>query len=333
MVDRLLERIDAWQRGHRWSAFTFGVFKKFGDDQAGNLAALVAYYAFFSIFPLLLVLTTVLNRVLAGNPDLQRDVLDSALGQFPVIGDQLRENVGGLPGSGLALVIGLVGALWGGMGAVLAMQTALDGVWNVPLKRRPNLLVGRLRALLMLIVLGVGILVLTFAGPATRAAAGIPVLGSAASLAVSFGLGLGLFLVAFKLLCDADVSWRDLLPGAVAAAVAWSVLQLLGTMFVEHWVRGATSTSGVFAVVIGLLSWLYLQSQLTVLAAEVNVVKREHLWPRSLTGRSLGDGDRRALARYAAVEQRVEGQDLVVDLRPPAVDGFVRTAARSDDPS
>src|SRR3954447_13433567 len=194
MLDGLLDRIDAWQRRRTWSAFTFGVIKKFGDDRAGSLAALVAYYAFFSIFPLLLVLTTVLGWALDGNPELRQDLLDSALGQFPVIGDQMR--VGQLPGSGLALAIGLVGALWGGMGAVMAMQNALDGVWNVPLKHRPNLLVGRLRALAMLAILGVGILVLTLAGSAARVAADIPVLGSVASFAVSFVLGLGLFLVA-----------------------------------------------------------------------------------------------------------------------------------------
>src|SRR5690606_3239616 len=118
MVERWMRRVDRWQRGHRWAAFPFAVVKKFGDDQAGNLAALVAYYSFFSIFPLLLFLTTVLGRVLASDEELQQRLLDSALGQFPVVGDQLQDNVGGLPGSGLALVIGLVGALWGGMGAI-----------------------------------------------------------------------------------------------------------------------------------------------------------------------------------------------------------------------
>jgi len=332
MLDRWMARLDRWQRGRSWAAFPFGVVKKFGDDQAGNLAALVAYYAFFSIFPLLLVLTTVLGRVLADDPDLQERVLDSALTQFPVIGDQIRDNVNGLPGSGVALLIGVVGALWGGMGAVLAMQSALDGVWNVPLRRRPNLLVGRLRALAVLALLGTGVAVLTFAGPAARTVADVPVLGSVTSFVVAFVLALGLFLVTFHLLTDAPVSWRDQLPGAVVAALAWAVLQLIGAAFVRHWVDGASSASGVFAVVIGLLSWLYLQAQLTVLAAEINVVRREHLWPRSLTGRDLGEGDQRALARYAAVERRVEGQDLVVDLSPPAVDGFVRTSAAPDEP-
>jgi inner membrane protein YhjD len=330
MVDRWMQALDRWQRHRGWTAFPFAVVKKFGDDHAGNLAALVAYYSFFSIFPLLLVLTTVLGRVLRSNPDLQADLLDSALGQFPIIGDQLRDNVGGIPGSGVALVIGIIGALWGGMGAILAMQNALNGVWNVPLKHRSNMISGRIRALAMLAVFGAAVLVLTLAGSVTRGVADVAVVGDLLAMVVSFGLGLGIFLAAFKLLTDARVEWHDLLPGAVVAALGWAVLQVVGGAFVRHWVQGATSTSGVFAVVIGLLSWLYLQAQLTVYAAEINVVRREHLWPRSLAGHDLTDGDRRALARYAAVEQRVDGQEVLVDLHAPAVDEWVRTTARAD---
>lgn len=333
MIERWIGVIDAWQRRRRWAAFAFGVLKKFGDDQAGNLAALVAYYSFFSIFPLLLVMTTVLGWVLASNPDLEDQLLDSALAQFPVIGDQLRDNVGGLPGSGLAFAIGLIGALWAGMGAMMAMQTALNGVWNVPMKRRANLLVARLRALAMLVLFGLAVAVLTISSSLVRGAPDLPFLGTTLSFALSFGLGIVLFLGAFHLLTDAHTTWRDLVPGAVLAAAAWAILQLVGDAFVRHWVEGSTTTTGVFAVVIGLLSWLYLQAQLTVLAAEVNVVRREHLWPRSLTGRDLGDGDRRALARYAAVEQRVEGEDLTVDLRPPAVKRWIRTAADAGERS
>jgi YihY family inner membrane protein len=330
MVDRWMQAVDRWQRRRSWSAFPFAVIKKFGDDQAGNLAALVAYYSFFSIFPLLLVLTTVLGRVLESNPDLQADVLDSALGQFPIIGDQLRDNVGGISGSGLALAIGVVGALWGGMAAILAMQNALNGVWNVPFRHRSNMLAGRLRALAMLAVFGVAVLVLTLAGSVTRSVADVALLGDLLALIVSFALGLGVFVAAFKLLTDAHVEWHDLVPGAVVAALGWAVLQVVGGAFVRHWVQGATATSGVFAVVIGLLSWLYLQAQLTVYAAEINVVRREHLWPRSLTGRNLTEGDQRALARYAAVEERVEGQDVLVDLHAPAVENWVRTPAQAD---
>ena len=331
MVQRWVQRIDLWQRGHRWMAFPFGVMKKFGDDKAGSLAALIAYYSFFSIFPLLLAFTTILGRVLEGNPDLQKQLLDSALGQFPVIGDQLSQNPDGVPGSGIALAVGLAGAVWGGLGAVMAMQNAMNGAWNVPLRQRPNFVKSRLRSLAMLAVFGMGVVALTVASSAVAAAPDIPVLGNVLAFAVAFGLGFLLYLAAFKLLTDADIGWGDLVPGALGGALAWAVLQVVGSAFVQRIVKGAESTAGVFAVVIGLLSWLYLLAQLTVMAAEINVVKREHLWPRSLSGRDLTDGDQRALARYAAVEQRVEGQDVLIDLRPPAVAHWVRHPARSDE--
>jgi membrane protein len=332
-LDRVMDRLDEWQRERRWIAFPFGVVKKFGDDQAGNLAALVAYYAFFSIFPLLLLLTTVLGRVLGSNPELRDDLLDSALGQLPVIGDQLRDNAEGIPGSGLALVIGALLALWAGLGALMAMQNAMDAVWGVPLRRRPNFVMSRLKALLLLGLLGLGVAGLFAVGGMINALAEVPGVGAVLSIAATAALGTGLFLLAFRVLTDVPVRWNDLLPGAIVAALAWAALQSLGAAFVTRQIDGASSTAGVFAVVIGLLSWLYLQAQFTVLAAEVNVVRAEHLWPRSLTGRHLGDGDRRALARSAGRERRVEGQEVIVDLGPPAVDEYVRTTAPPDVPS
>jgi membrane protein len=330
VIDKLMDRLDAFQRAHRWTAFPFGVVKKFGDDQAGNLAALVAYYTFFSLFPLLLVFTTVLGLALESQPELRDDLLDSALTQFPVIGDQIRENVGGLPGSGVALVVGVLVALWAGLGATTAMQNALNAVWEVPLRRRPNFVMTRLRSLAMLFVVGGGIGVLTFVGGLVRNLGQVPLVGGVLSLVITAALGVALFLLAFHLLTDEPVGWRDLLPGAVVAATSWAILQSIGAAYVSRQVEGASSTSGVFAVVLGLLSWLFVQAQLTVLAAEVNVVRREHLWPRSLTGRNLTEGDQRALAFYAGVEKRVEGQDVIVDLRPPATDRFVRTTAPPD---
>ena len=330
MLERWTDAIDRWQRRRSWSAYPFAVIKKFGDDHAGNLAALVAYYSFFSIFPLLLVFTAILGRVLPAHPELRDDLLDSALANFPLLGDQIRDNLGGLPSGGMAFVVGLAGALWAGMGAVIAMQNALNGVWNVPYKHRSNMLAGRLRALAMLVVFGVGVLAVTVAGSVTQAVTDQPAIGSILAFLVALVLGFLLFLSAFKLLTDARVAWSDLVPGAIVAAIAGAALQVLGGAFVRHWVQGASATSGVFAMVIGLLSWLYLLAQVTVLSAEINVVRREHLWPRSLTGHDLTDGDQRALARYAAVEQRIEGQEVLVDLHAPAVGNWVRTQAQAD---
>src|SRR5205085_10412899 len=136
------------------AAFPFAVFKKFGDDRSRHLAALIAYYGFFSLFPLLLVFVTVVSMVIAGNPELQKRIIDSAVSQFPIVGEQIAKNVHAIKGSGLALAVGIIGALWGGLGVVQAAQNAMNGVWNVPVKDQPNFLKSRLRAVIMLVVLG-----------------------------------------------------------------------------------------------------------------------------------------------------------------------------------
>src|SRR3954447_16011054 len=122
----LINRLDGYQRRHPWLGFPIGVAKKFGDDEAGKQAALIAYYAFFSLFPLMLVMVTVLGFFLGKSSHLQDEVVHSVISRFPIIGDQIRQNVHSLKGSGLALVIGTIGALWGGMGVVQAGQGAMD---------------------------------------------------------------------------------------------------------------------------------------------------------------------------------------------------------------
>ncbi|MGH8933622.1 MAG: YihY/virulence factor BrkB family protein [Egibacteraceae bacterium] len=315
IVQRVVDRIDRFQRAHAWAGFPLAVAKKFGEDQAGNLAALVAYYGFFALLPLLLALVTVLGFVLSGNPQMQERIVDSALANFPVIGDQLRDNVGSLEGSGVALAIGLGGLVWAGLGAVQAMQNAMNGVWSVAFRDRPGFVQAKLRGLVMLVVLGGGaILTTALAG----AGAGLERLGPIArvfGLGLSLGVNTGLFLLAFKVLTDADVSWRQLLPGATVAGAAWVALQALGGLYVSNRLQGASQTYGVFAVVIGLLSWLFLQAQITLLAAELNVVRVRKLWPRQLgSGGTLTDADRRALTSSAKVEERIPEETVDVDL-------------------
>ncbi|MCU1427951.1 MAG: YihY/virulence factor BrkB family protein [Actinomycetia bacterium] len=281
---------DQYQRRHKWLALPYAVVKKFGDDQGGRLAALISYYGFFSIFPLMLALVSILGFVLQGNPHLQQEVLNSTLSQFPVIGDELR-HTGKLSGSGVGLAVGLVGLLWAGLGAIQATETAMNDVWEVPLKARPNFFKSKLRALAMLPVLGLGIVAVTIIGSAATFSDNIGPIGAVVGIALSFATSTGLFMVAFKLMTHRHLSWRMVLPGAVVGAAGWVALQLVGGWYVGHEVQGASQTYGTFAVVIALLAWLYLLGQLVVLAAEVNVVVACGLWPRSLSGEDLTDAD------------------------------------------
>jgi YihY family inner membrane protein len=311
-MKRLVHNLDGYQRGHAWLAFPLAVVKKFKEDQAGPLAALIAYYTFFSLFPLLLALVTILGYVLHGDPAMQQRIVSSALAQFPLIGDQIRSNVGSLKGSSLALIVGLGGALWAGMGAVNATQHAMNAVWDVPIRDKPTFLKRRLRSLLMLAVIGGGLLATLAASTVASWADSIDVLGRLAAPAASVLVGIGVFMLAFRVLTEGDLGWSDVFPGAVAAAVAAVAFQLIGGFYLGHSLRAASRTYGTFAIVIGLLSWLYLQAHVILLAAEVNVVRARRLWPRSLIKDPdhLTGADRDALVRHAKVEQRISDQDV-----------------------
>jgi membrane protein len=310
-----LHKLDRVQQSHPRLSFIAAVIKKFGDDQAGQLAALIAYYGFVSLFPLLLVLVTVLGFVLQGDPADQKRILDGALGQFPIISDQLKLH--SLTGSGVGLAIGVVGSLLAGMGITGATQNAFNRIWSVPFKHRPNFIYAHLRGLGMLAILGTLSIVSTtvagYVGTSSHAA-----LAVIAGVLVAFVLNLALFMTAFKLLTAVEVSWRDLLPGVVVAAVFWQLLQHLGGFYVEHELKHTGPLYGVFALVLGLLAWLYLGAQLTIFAAEINVVKVHRLWPRSFFSDPLLEADRRALTSSAEVEERIHEENVEVNFDGPS---------------
>jgi YihY family inner membrane protein len=307
-AEKVVRRVDEAHQRRPWLAFPYAVVKKFGDDQAGNLAALISYYAFFSLFPLMLVLVTVLGMVLQRNTEFREAIQESALANFPVIGEEISNNVKAIEGSGLALAVGIALALWAGLGVLKVMQTAMNTIWNVPYRHRPNFLKTLLRAVIMLAVLGVITIGSAVAG--SVGAGNDNLLLSLLWVLVSLALNLALFLLAFRILTSADVSWGDVFPGALMAAVAWTALQALGGYFVRHQLDGATETYGTFATVIGLLAWMYLGAQVTLLAAEVNVVRKRRLWPRAIVQPPLTDADERALKSYAKVEERRPEEDV-----------------------
>ncbi len=320
LFGRAIALLDRFQQRHPVVGFPLAVRQKYAEDQGGFLAASVTYYAFFSIFPLLLVLVTLLGYALEGDPDLQRRVLDSALADFPVIGPQLQTNVHSLTGSIPALAVGIGIAVWAGTGVALALENALDHIWGVPIRRRANPLLARLRALLWIALLGGVTLVATVLGSASAFATYGPAVRIVA-LIVSFAINLAVFLAVFRVLTSHTPSWRAVLPGALVAALAWEILQTVGGYIVDRQLRGASSTYGVFAIVIGMLSWLYLAANVTLLSAEINVVTARKLWPRSfsvLGEQPLTAGDEDALRQRAGVEERRADEDVQVEFDPPA---------------
>jgi len=309
----ILRAVDEFQQHRVWLAFPVAVWKKFGDDQAGNLAALVAYYAFVSIFPLLLVLVTVLSIALKHNPDLQQRLLNSALAQYPVIGQQLKPS-GPLHQTGLALVIGLAGTFLGARGVASAMQNALNAAWEVPYASRPGFPWALLRSIGQILVIGLGLIGTTVLSTIVGGAGHVlPGFGAKlAALVVSLVLNVGFFWLAFRLGTASAISWRQLRLGAIVGGVIWQILQAVGGYFVSHQLANTSDAYGTFAVVLGLLAFLFLEAELTLYAVEINVVREHRLWPRSIAPPPYTEQDQRAFQLYAQVEKRGKGEDIVV---------------------
>jgi YihY family inner membrane protein len=295
-----LQAFDRFQRRHPSLAFPLAVQKKFSEDQGGDLASLIAYYGFFSLFPLLLVFVTVLGFVFQNNPSAQHDIVNSALKEFPIVGDQIKART--LHGSGLALAIGIVGAVVTGLGVTLAAQKAFDRVYAIPHRERANFLKARVRGLGILAV--VGVLQIVSTGVSGLVAGGLGSVWTAiASIAVSLLLNFALFFAAFRLLTERSVPTAELWTGILVATVAWEVLQQVGGIYINHVVKGGSQTYGTFATVIGLLTWLFLGARVLVYSAEINVVRHQHLWPRSLT-EPPASADRRTHEAMARIEER-----------------------------
>jgi membrane protein len=298
VLERVVAWVDRWQRRHALLGFPIAVMKKFGEDRASNLSVLVAYYAFFSLFPLLLAFVSILGFVLDDNPELREDVVDSALARIPVIGAELQGKVQPLTGSTTALVIGLVGALWAGLGITVALGRAFAEIWDVPRLQQPNGLKARLRGFVALLILGVILIASTaIAGLAVGGGIG-PAAQRGAAVAVALTTNFVIFFTVFVVLTPRARPLRELLPGVGLTAVGALLLQSLGGWYVDHAIKDASAVYGTFALVIGLLSWFLLLAHLMLIAAEVNVVLRWRLWPRSLAG-ELEPADEVALRRFA----------------------------------
>jgi membrane protein len=326
LAESLLNRADRLQRDRAWLAVPLATWKKFGDDQAGNLAALIAYYSFVSTFPLLLVFITILDLVVRGNERLRQRLLNSALSRYPGVGAELERSVHGLGQTGLALVIGLLFTLYGALGVAAAMQNALNSVWAVPQFRRPHFPWSMLRSLGIIAVIGPGLIAtITLSSLAGGTAHLGGIADRIAAAAVSLVLNIGLFWLGFRIATAAEIATRDLRLSAILSAFTWQVLQSIGGYFVGHQLANK-SAYGVFGIVLGLLAWFYLQAQITLYVVELNVVRARQLWPRSLTPPPLSAADMRAYQLYAEASQR--RQELGIQVRP-AVPGLPGASGES----
>jgi YihY family inner membrane protein len=310
-VERAIRRVDATQQRYTPTAFVFGVVKKYGDDNGGVLVSNLAYSAFVSMFPLLLILVSILGRIASVNPSFRANALKAVAQQVPLIGNQLTGNVHQLQRSSvIGLIVGVVGLIWGASGLAQSGLFTMEQVWNLPGPARPGFVQRLGRSGLFLCLLGGGVIVTTLL-------AGLTIYlhnGLAFKLpieVVTAAFNAGMYLGAFRALTPKGVPTGKLVPGAITGGILWTVLQVLGAYLVHHFLHSA-SVYGVFATVLGLLAWIYLAVEITVYSAEINVVLARRLWPRSIVQPPLTEADRASMALQALQNQRRPEQHVEV---------------------
>lgn len=308
-VERVARGFDGWQQRHAVVGFPLAVVKKFGDDQAGFLVSLLAYYAFVAVFPLLLTLTAITGVVLRDHPKLQEKLVNSAFAEFPIIGGQIHEQLGvaAFGHTTLSLLVGILGSLYGARGFANALQNTLNTLWAVPKVDRPGFPLNYLRAFAALLALGL-LVVVTAASSTAEAVAGSWGFGGLAariiSVVVGSVLGVGFFIALFRAAAAGQVPTRAMLPAAAISAVGWQLLISAAGVIVTHQLRHAQAVAGFFGVVLGLLAWLALQASVIVYAIEADVVRVKKLWPRSLIEPPLNPADKEYYTSALQAETR-----------------------------
>lgn len=284
-LPQLIRRLDELQQRHPVLGFPFAVVKKFGDDNGGYQAALLTYYGFLSLFPLLLVLTTVLQLWFSGNAQLRAEVSQNISAYFPLLGNQLQDSVQGMGQTGVGLVVGLLVTAYGARGFADALRFTLDDMWQVPLRKRSGFPKNIIQSLSMMLVGGAGFLATVATSSITSG------FGHAVWVKILFNvLSAGILMVAlvlvFRIATSRRYSVRSMAVGAGLAAVTIQALITFGGVLVASQLKSMHPLYGTFAVVLGLLFWMYLLARVLVYSAQIDTVRFYKLWPRSLSGQA-----------------------------------------------
>jgi inner membrane protein YhjD len=299
IVEKVVAFFDAFQRRHRWIAIPHATVKKFGDDGGGYLAALMTYYGFLSLFPLLIVATGAAQIIAQGNTELKDKIISGATSYFPAIGESLAASLHTPSRSGIAVFVGLVVAFYGTRGIAGAVQHALHVIWAVPRKKRAGFPFSLIRGLGMVLVAGIGLIVSAIlSGYATASSLPSPLRFTLGF--VGFIVLFGVFWTVFTYGSSAPNRARANIPGALIAAFGLQLLQAVGGYLITNQLGRYSGLNAQFAVVLVLLFWIYLQAQVFLFSLEFNTVRAFHLYPRALDEHDPTEADMKAHELYAA---------------------------------
>jgi membrane protein len=314
-VKRVIAWADRLQRRHGVLGFPYAVVKKYGDDAGGREAALITYYGFLSIFPLLLLGVAVLSRVLASHPDLRKRLIDAAVPQ--ALRPTVEHALAALPPPGIPLVIGLIGLLLSGTGVVFSISHTLNHVAAVPHRLRGSFLSRYVRVFVMVATLLLGGLAVGALTVVATALPGQPGVQRAAAVAGSALVIFAVLLLAARLLLARPAPVQALWPAAALGAAVVTVVLNVGAPLLARLVTKAGPVYGGFATVAGMFALLYLVGQALVYAAEVAAVRYARLWPRAVDLNHPTAADAHALALLAGEQERVPTARVALHLTAP----------------
>lgn len=299
--DRLIGSVDAFQQRHHWLGFPYAVQKKYSEDEAGNQAALVTYYGFLSLFPLLVVALSLTQLSLLRSAHLKSKLIAALNNNLPLVSSQLQNNVHASQKAGLAFAVSLLLTFYGARGVASALQNAMNHIWQIPKFKRGGL-GANVKSIGIIILLGVGFLLsgaLSSYATAPRSDLGLKIVAVILSSLVSFGV----ILFIFRLSVAVKHPLKEFFVGSIVAAVGFQIVQGIGGFLITHEVKKLSSFYGTFAIILAILFWIYLLARIMLYATEIDTVRGLKLWPRSLTSKPVTPADQKVLKMYAGRER------------------------------
>lgn len=296
IIQRVISAADKHQQTHRLSGFTYAIIRKYGDDQAGYLAALIAYYAFISLFPLLIVATSAIQILTKDNAALRDRFLENATSYFPGMQQTIVDSINTPSKSGVALLVALLVTFYGARGVALVIIHAQNHMWAVARPKRTGFPKSLLRGFGVLLWGGIGLV-------AAAALTGYAAASHPWPMRLLLGIGGYLVLTVtfwgiYTFASSARRHPASNVLGSMLAAAGLLVLQILGGYIISYQLRNQTGLSAQFALVLVMLFWLYLQAQVFLYAAELNVVRAYKLWPRAINPNPPLPADKKAYSLY-----------------------------------
>lgn len=279
-LNDIAHNLDNYQQRHRFVAFPLAVIKRYSDDQAGRKAALITYYAFLSLFPLLLIFITVLGIVINNDPRLEAQILQNVYQLFPALGDDLARNVKSARSTGLALLLQSLVVLYGARGLASMLQETFNNLWHV--EHTPGFWNDHLRSVFMMLAVGLG---MSIGAAVSFTLSGVLDFGWVGTLAITIiniALTFGLFLSVFRLGTSEKISTRKLMLGALVATIGTLIVQRLGGIIMSREIQRLQGSYGSFSLALAMLFWIYLQAQVILYSLVLTIVRSERDYPKKL---------------------------------------------------